>query len=188
LLSRTRPTIIVDLCGDIPAALGLPEPSGPGVADWLASPDADVDDLERLAVEATATLRVLPRGNSPMPSCPRWGDLPRALELLDDDIVIDAGTGEPPAELASCVDRSILVIRPCYLSLRRLVTMHARPTATVLITEPGRSLRAADVERAVGAPVIADVPFDPAVSKAVDAGLLVSRLPRSLTIALRDAA
>jgi hypothetical protein len=50
----------------------------------------------------------------------------------------------------------------------------------VLIREPGRALHAADVERAVGVPVVAELDLDPAVARAVDAGLLAARLPRSL--------
>jgi MinD superfamily P-loop ATPase len=188
VLSRARSTIIADLCGDIPAVLGLPEPSGPGLTDWLGSSDADAEALERLAVEATADVRVLPRGVMPMPSAPRWADLVVALEQLDEEVVIDAGTGEPPADLAACAEQSILVTRPCYLAMRRLVGFRARPTGMVLVTEPGRSLRIADLERAVGARVIAEVPFDPAVARAVDAGLLAARLPRSLAISLRDTA
>ena len=29
--------VLVDLKGDVPAALGIQEPSGPGVVDWLNS-------------------------------------------------------------------------------------------------------------------------------------------------------
>jgi MinD-like ATPase involved in chromosome partitioning or flagellar assembly len=187
MLSRARSTIIADLCGDIPAALGMPEPCGPGLADWLASPDADVEALKRLAVGATVDLRVIPLGATPMPAAPRWSELLEALDLLGEEVVIDAGSGEPPAELASSADQSILVIRPCYLAMRRAVALAATPSGVVLVSEPGRSLRASDVERAVGAPVIAEVPFDPAVSRAVDAGLLASRLPRSLATSLRNA-
>ena len=48
----------------------------------------------------------------------------------------------------------------------------------VLVTEPGRALGRADVERTVGAPVVAEVAVDPQVARAVDAGMLTSRLPR----------
>ena len=58
----------------------------------------------------------------------------------------------------------------------------------VLIDEPGRALRARDVEHALGAPVIAEIGYDPAVARAVDAGLLVARLPRSLVQPLGGAA
>ncbi|MFZ2440837.1 MAG: hypothetical protein WAW51_00670, partial [Ilumatobacteraceae bacterium] len=40
VLSHRRPALLVDLAGDAPAALGIAEPAGPGVADWLASPTA----------------------------------------------------------------------------------------------------------------------------------------------------
>jgi hypothetical protein len=64
----------------------------------------------------------------------------------------------------------------------------ARPTGIVLVTEPGRALGARDVERAIGAPVVAEVPYDPAVARAVDAGLLATRLPGSIARPLRGAA
>lgn len=56
------------------------------------------------------------------------------------------------------------------------------------MTEPGRALDRTDVETVVGAPVQAEVPLDPAVARAVDAGLLASRLPRGLERALRRTA
>ena len=36
-LAASTPTLLVDLVGGLPTALGLPDPAGPGVADWLAS-------------------------------------------------------------------------------------------------------------------------------------------------------
>ena len=47
----------------------------------------------------------------------------------------------------------------------------------ILVAEPGRSLRSSDVERAVGAPVVATVSLDPAIARAVDAGLLAALPP-----------
>ena len=61
-----------------------------------------------------------------------------------------------------------------------------RPTGVVLVDEPSRSLTRADVEAALGVPVVAVVQVDPAVARAVDAGLLASRLPRTLARELRD--
>jgi hypothetical protein len=58
----------------------------------------------------------------------------------------------------------------------------------ILVDEPGRSLGQRDVEHAIGAPVEAVVSVDPSVARAVDAGLLASRLPRLMTRALRRAA
>ena len=53
-LESTRPALLVDLAGDIPAVLGMAEPDRPGIADWLDSDGAptqlddllvDIDDL-----------------------------------------------------------------------------------------------------------------------------------------------
>ena len=66
-----------------------------------------------------------------------------------------------------------------------------RPDGVVLVEEPGRSLTAADVARAVGAPVVARIDVDPAIARAVDAGLLAARLPAAMVKSLqsvRDAA
>jgi hypothetical protein len=56
------------------------------------------------------------------------------------------------------------------------------------VREPGRALGAADVEAVLGVDVTAEVPWDPAVARAMDAGLLATRLPTVLVRALRRAA
>jgi MinD-like ATPase involved in chromosome partitioning or flagellar assembly len=189
LLARAHPVVLADLAGDLAAALGLPEPAGPGISEWMASPAADTPALERLAVAATDTIQLLPRGAASIPDGgPRWDALATSLLALDGTVVVDAGVGEPPASLRAVASQSLLVIRPCYLALRRAVADGVQPTGIVLVQEPGRALASADVERAIGAPVVAEVPFDPAVARAVDAGLLASRLPRTLAHPLRGAA
>jgi MinD-like ATPase involved in chromosome partitioning or flagellar assembly len=187
-LSRTHPVVLVDLAGDLPAALGLPEPSGPGVGDWLASPTATADALSRLTIAVTDQVRLLPCG-SRVPTAPsRWSQFVDALAELHAPTVVDAGTGEPPAELVGPGVHSLLVTRSCYLGLRRAVSGSVKPSGVVLVLEPGRALTATDVERAMGAPVVAEIPYDPAVARAVDAGLLASRLPRTLSLRLKDVA
>ena len=188
VLSRSQATLLADLCGDSPAALGLPEPAGPGLADWLASPTADADALARLAVHAADGLQLIPRGSSEPATPTRWSALATALAAAGPAVVVDAGTGVPPPPLVGAASHSFLVIRPCYLALRRAVAMAATPTGIVLVQEPGRALTVRDVERALGAPVVAEVPYDPAVARAVDAGLLAARLPRSLLQPLQSAA
>lgn len=187
LSSARRPTTLIDLTGDLPAVLGLAEPSGPGVTDWLSS--AHAPSLSTLAVPVTEQLQLVPRGTGAAPSGQQWSAL--AAEIagsVDELVVIDAGVGAPDRSLHTIADRSILVVRPCYLALRRAVHVGLTPTEVVLVSEPGRALTARDVERAIGAPVTADIPLDPAVARAVDAGLLVARLPRSLAHALRTPA
>ncbi|HSH59850.1 MAG TPA: hypothetical protein VK988_09470, partial [Acidimicrobiales bacterium] len=65
VLARSSPggVLLVDLGGDLPAALGLPEPTGPGVSDWLAAgDDVPADAFDRLALDGGGGLGVLPRG------------------------------------------------------------------------------------------------------------------------------
>lgn len=187
--SRSQPVVLVDLRGDLPAALGISEPVGPGVGDWLASPTADAAALSRLVVTVTDRMSLLPRGSeSASVGGHRWQQFVEALAAIDARAVIDAGTGLPPGELLGPGITSILVTRSCYLGLRRAVTADVKPSAVVLVLEPGRALTAVDIERAVGAPVVAEIPFDPAIARAVDAGMLVSRLPRALSLRLKDIA
>jgi MinD-like ATPase involved in chromosome partitioning or flagellar assembly len=186
VLSHQHAALLVDLGGDCPAALGLAEPSGPGVADWLASSTADAGALHRLAVPATDTLRLIPRGAAPLADA-RWDGLVDALGA-GEEVVVDAGTGVPPPALVAAATHNLLVTRPCYLSLRRAVATGVQPGGIVLIHEPGRALATRDVEHALGAPVVAELQYDPAVARAVDAGLLAARLPRSLAQSLRSAA
>jgi MinD superfamily P-loop ATPase len=186
VLSHRHPALLVDLAGDSPAALGLAEPGGPGVADWLASSTADAAALHRLAVAATDALQLLPRGTTAF-GVGRFGDLVAAL-AGPAEVVIDAGTGVPPPALIDAATHNLLVTRPCYLALRRAVATGVQPTGIVLVGEPGRALTARDVERSLGAPVVAELQYDPAVARAVDAGLLAARLPRSLAHSLRSAA
>jgi hypothetical protein len=186
-LGLLAPTsLLVDLAGDLPAVLGLPEPPGQGIADWLTS-TAPPDALGDLTVAVDGTTHLLPRGSGPLdPASPRWDELGRWLHDEPAEVIVDAGVGAPPAELVGR-GRGLLVTRACYLSLRRVAAL-GRPDGIVLITEPGRKLRAADVARSVGAPIVMKVSIDPVIARAVDAGLLRSRLPRSLQRELRGAA
>ena len=97
-------------------------------------------------------------------------------------VVVDCGTrpGSVGRTIARAADRSILVTRACYVALRRQAAHELAPTEVALVREPSRSLGVHDVETAVGARVRATFPFEPGISRAVDAGLLRSRLPRAL--------
>jgi hypothetical protein len=189
--TATTPCLLVDLAGDVPGALGLSDPSGPGVLDWLRS-DADADRLGRLALDGARGLRVLPRGAAgPVPS-PRWGALADALAHMASHghhVIVDAGTAEPPPALVAVAERTLLVTRACYLAIRAAVRSTVRPTGIVLVREPGRALGPPEIEAAVGAPVVATVLVDPAIARAVDAGLLAGgALPHGYRRVLRAAA
>jgi hypothetical protein len=181
-----RPTTLVDLSGDCATALGLAEPMGPGVTDWLVSPTAGPGDLRRLAISVRDDVELIPPGNAIAPA-DQWSRLAAAL-APPAVVIVDAGTGCPPSHLHHAAEHSLLVTRPCFIALRRAQQLDIRPTGIVLVDEPGRALTSADIEHALGVPVVAEVRLDPAVARAVDAGLLSTRLPRSLTLSLRSAA
>jgi len=184
--ARNQPTTLIDLSGDCATALGMDEPTGPGIVDWLASPTAGPAELNRLAVDVRDDVHLIPRGEGPSPD-DQWTRLATALAGLG-NVIIDAGTGHPPQALHDAADQSLLVTRPCFIAIRRAQHLAIRPTGIVLVDEPGRSLTSRDVEHALGVPVAAEVRLDPAVARAVDAGLLIARLPKSLIISLKRAA
>ena len=194
-LASPRPALLVDLDGELPAVLGLPEPVRPGVADWLAT-DTSASHLADLLLDIGPTTWLLPwRSDARLytvPSPDRWAEFGAWLHAWagehGGDVTIDGGTGSPPAPLIEHVDHALLVTRPCYLSLRRAVRGATRPTGVILVDEPGRALRRHEVEHALGARVEAVVAIDPAIARAVDAGLLTTRLPRSLVRDLRRVA
>jgi MinD superfamily P-loop ATPase len=188
--TRAQSATLVDLSGDSATALGLTEPSGPGVVDWMASPTAGPADLDRLAVTIRDEVRLIPRGTASSPGNMPGDQWQRLAAALGESagVIIDAGTGCPPRALHDAAEHSLLVTRPCFIALHRAQQLGIRPTGIVLVDEPGRALTSSDVEHALGVPVVAEVRLDPAVARAVDAGLLIARLPRSLIASLRSAA
>ena len=185
--------LLVDLAGDGPAVLGLAEPDSPGLAGWLAAGAAvPADGLGRIEIPIDDRLGLIPRGAGPLASLERAEVLAGLFAAEPRSVVIDAGVpiwdGDAAdsvgAVLASAAVTSLLVTRACYLSLRRIVASPGRPSGIVLVTEPGRALGRHDVEQVSGVDVVAEVLVDPMVARAVDAGLLAGRLPRTLERAL----
>lgn len=172
---------VVDLAGDIPATLGMAEPVGPGVFDWLmSSNEVDPEALDNLLIPANSNLSVLPRGNSPVDATARFELLAQTLSGLQQPVVVDAGSGAARSPFVAYAQTSYLVIRPCYLALRRAAALEQPPKGIILITEDGRALGRHDVEAVIGAPVIAEVPYESSIARAIDAGLLAGRLPTTL--------
>jgi MinD superfamily P-loop ATPase len=187
-IAATAPTLLIDLAGDVPAVLGIPEPDGPGVFDWLAS-DAPLSRIGALELRIDAHTALLPRGEVTSIAPERWALLATWLRGERRTVVVDAGSnGRPPMAVVGAADHALLVTRPCYLALRAAVRTQARRTGIVLIDEPGRALRAGDIEASLGVPVVATVLLDPAIARAVDAGLLLARVPSAFRHAVRLAA
>lgn len=206
---RAGRAVVVDLKGDQPAALGLAEPAGAGVSEWMATPSSTAEALERLLVPVDDRLSVLPRGGGEDWPIGRAGDLVEALRALSCPVVVDAGTSSEPVGISpSRAERhgasgsgpehlrvelalrgtSLLVTRACYIALRRAIASAARADGVVLVTDDGRSLDRHDVERVLGLPVLAELHTDPAIARVVDAGLLARRLHRTFERSLRGLA
>ena len=199
-VDRGDEVLLVDLDGDQPLVLAMAHTGEVGLAAWLeAASDTPADSLGRLEVDVRPGLRLLPSGRGRVEGSSRVDLL---VQLLAEDprrVVVDCGTlaadrglsGAGPVSgfvapsIAGAAAQSLLVLRPCYMAVRRALEAPIRPSGVVVLREPGRALDAVDVEDVVGVPVVAEAPVDPAVARAVDAGLLASRVPRSLERGLR---
>jgi len=103
-------------------------------------------------------------------------------------VVVDVGlrsvdVSSPRSEISDLLlaqaQRSTLVTRSCFVALRRTAAFE-QPSDVVAIFEKGRALSRGDIERAVNAPVVSAIRWDPAVARAVDVGVTATQLPRSL--------
>jgi hypothetical protein len=181
---------VVDLAGDLPAVFGLGADPEVGVADWLdASVEAPTDALDRLLGEVAPGIALLPRGRGPqlataLPAAESGAALAVALGHGESPVLVDCGTAREPAARAvvEVADVALVVLRGCYLALRRAV--HAPPlehtAGVVLLDEPGRSLGASEIGQVLDLPVLSRVPVKDAIARAVDAGVLPTRLPEPL--------
>ena len=183
LSARSQQTLLVDLHGELPDVLGLEiaETRPSGLAEWLAAPAPLPDTLRRLEVRVSDSLALLPAGETcARPRPEQWRVLAHLLACEGRAVVIDVGLWvQSLTPLLSASDRTVLVTRPCYLALRA-AGRGPRPDDVVLVSEPGRALGVKEVGVYLGVDVGPIVKWDPAVARAVDAGLLASRLPRTL--------
>ena len=182
-------TRLADFGGDQPGILGLLS-TAPGLHDglvgWLAAgASAPTEWLDRLAVPVVPGLSLLPRGPGAIHAAGSDAGAALAVALRDGGtVVLDAGTEPAPAVGAAIevADAALMVIRPCYLALRRAVAdpRLERSSGAVLVEEPGRALDAADVAAVLGVPVVGRFPVRAEIARAVDAGVLRDRLPAAL--------
>jgi MinD superfamily P-loop ATPase len=173
---RRGAALLVDVAGDAARLFGC-EPARAQPVTALP-----IDGLRRLEVDVGSGVGVVtvPEGLEP-------SSLVAALAGETRAVVVDAGLDACSDVQQSLVDAmvsagatALLVTRCCYLALRAAHGADHRVDGVVVVTEPGRSLDASDVSDALGRPVVADVPLDPAVARAVDAGVFAARAPRAL--------
>lgn len=181
LAATGRSVLLVDLDGDLPDVLGIDEPAA-GIGDWSARGDTvPADALDRLRVPVGAGVSLLSAGAGPL-EVDRAAPLAGLLLHDPDTVLVDLGTDPAPAAalVASLATRSVLVTRTCYVALARARRSAMRPTHTVVVREPERAIVPNEIPDIVGAPLLGVIRHDPSVARAVDAGLLSSRLPRVL--------
>ncbi len=178
---------LADFGGDQPAIFGLGSEPETGITDWLAAGSAAPRDaLERLTVGVAPGVVLVPRGSvdralAPVAAAEAGAGIAAMLREGPVPTVADVGVPVTAATRAmvEIADRSIVVLRGCYLALRRAVRspLLDRCAGVVLVEEPGRSLGAREVRDTLDRPVLARVPLRSGVARTVDAGLLASRLP-----------
>lgn len=178
LAAKHGSATIVDIGGDVPSVLGVADPSGRGVRDWLAARSSNPQELAALRIGVTNELGLVPAGSATSFDVLELGALNEVF--ADEHVVVDCGLMRPDDDLRRRANADWLVVRPCYLALRRAAHLTARPGGVVLLTEEGRALTSRDVSSITGSPVVAHVRVRSDVARSVDAGLLATRLPLAL--------
>lgn len=190
-----RGSLFVDLAGDGPVAFGAPEPSGPGLTEWMSASSAvGAAAIDRLEHTVGAGVRLLPRGVQVLAHPQRAEECIDHLRADDRPVVVDVGCFAGNDDVADGVRaqfleaslESLLVVRSCFLAIRRASRLPVRPSGIVLIEESGRALGPTDIENVLGVPVVATIAIDAAIARSVDAGLFASRLPSAFGRSLND--
>ncbi len=181
--------LIIDLKTDVAAVMGLTLSSTAlGLSDWMCADESvEPSALLRLVHPTSRDVSVLCFGNVSHPFEAVDGDRLRdGLRVLSEhfaEIVIDVGTETDSMIGRTCIemaDRSLLVVRPCYLSLRLAIESTLPAHACVVVSTDGRTLDRHDVAAVLGIPVAAQLPFDHEIARLVDSGLFGQRVPRSV--------
>jgi hypothetical protein len=171
-----QPTLLLDTRGDAAAILGVSDPAPASTfADAIANA---VEPCDHLRVVSVAGDQIDTEVISAISELVAAGHRVRVDTGTDHDVLHRFDPLSP---------QRLLVTRPCYVALRRAIGVPFVPDHIVLISEDQRCLTERDVSLALALPVTS-VPYDPAIARAIDAGLLAARLPRCLANAITQLA
>jgi len=97
-------------------------------------------------------------------------------------VIVDGGTLTHPRPRTDAPGLAFGVVRgPSYIAAKRLSEHPTKPDGLILVAEPGRALSIDDLAQATGTPVVASIAVDPSIARAIDAGLILSRIPSAVT-------
>ena len=133
--------------------------------------------VARALLETGGTVRIIT--NDPQETIRVLGSNPRGLT------VSEYGSSRADWQLFDQVGNlregiNVLVTKACYLSITKILdgSRTGNFDGFILIDEPGRALTSQDVANVTGLKLLGTVPYDPSISRSVDAGLIGSRLIR----------
>jgi CO dehydrogenase nickel-insertion accessory protein CooC1 len=180
--ARVPDVVLADLGGDQPAIFGLPKDGDIGLVDWMVAHAPD-EVIDRLACPVTDRIALLSSGSGSLAAQSTLSGtmLTMALRHRCEHVVVDVGRPTSPAarEVIENADISLVVVRGCYMALRR--SKHEplinEATGVVVIDAPERPLRAREVAEVLQLPVLAVVPDRVSIARAVDAGVLPTHCP-----------
>ncbi len=192
LFTGPRPGVILDFTGDVSSLLGRSSQPRAGLFDWLlAEHSVAPPALEHLLDTGSPNILREGDGRSSLAGEPylltRLHEGLRWLDTQFGGVVIDVGSATDWIADAMCeaADVSLLVLRPCSLSVRAAAQSNRSVAGIVLVGDGGRSLMPRDIEGLLGVPLLAHVRTNPLIAHCVDNGRFGKAIPRELRRVLR---
>ncbi len=173
-------TIVTGVDDDLAVMLSLQPTEGPGLRQWLQSSESvSPQALQKLLVSAGPNLDLLPAGDD-------WNSRAKGRDGLrhafDEKLIVDAGIVDQNSSTTSLINEathSLVVMKPCFLAVKRAASSKVRRDGIVLVEEPGRVIDRRDIEDVLGVPIVATLAWDSSIARSVDAGRLATKIPHA---------
>lgn len=178
-MGHTEPVVATSFDHDLSHVFGRSNaPGAAGLTEWTnSSQDVDASAVRSLLVDVDDRVKILPVGQQTIGRRPvaDLGENNSAL-IVDGGIASDAYNTERIDQLFDCADvaeLSLMVIRPCYLSLERAGSQLPRCDGLIVVRERWQAIKATDIEGVFGLPVLATLDVEPALARLVDEGQII---------------